>query len=422
MIAMEVHMDILSLHRQGFSKRYISKTLGIHRDTVTKYLLLKTAPGYTKAKRKASILDPFKPLIRSLLEQDDYRATWILERVQSAGYSGGYDTLKNYVRKVKKRLTRLAYIRFETSPGLQAQVDWADFQIKEPNGASSTVYAFVMVLGFSRAMYIEFVTRCTLEAFMDCHIRAFHYLKGIPAEILYDNMRQVVVMDKNGAARFNVEFLHFANHYGYFPRRCPPYSPWVKGKVERPLDYIRQRFWRGYCYNGIEQANSDVLDWLNTVANVRVHGTHRQHVFERWSQETRQLGKLPIADYDTSIKIYRKVYKDCQVSYACNRYIVPHHVVGKTILLKIKNGMIRFFDDDQLLATYRQYPGKHQLIGDRRFYDQLLADKRQQQRKYGKSKGKATRGLVTGTLYPQVAVRPLSFYEHLAQGGGSWNN
>lgn len=97
-------------------------------------------------------------------------------------------------------------------------------------------------------------------------------------------------------------------------------------------------------------------------------------------------------------------------------------MVGKTILLKIKNGVIRFFDDDQLLATYRQYPGKHQLVGDRRFYDQLKADKRQQQRKYGRNKGKATRGLVTGTLYPQVAVRPLSFYEHLAQGGGSWNN
>jgi transposase len=229
MISMEVHMDILSLHRQGFSKRYIAKKLGIHRNTVTRYLNLQTAPGYTKHKAKASILDPYKPLIRNLLEQDDYRATWILDRIQAAGYSGSYDTLKRFVRKIKQQLTRLAYIRFETSPGLQGQVDWADFQIKEPGGLISTIYAFLMVLGFSRAMYIEFVRRCTLEAFMDCHINAFHYLRGIPAEILYDNMRQVVTLDKNGATRFNVEFLHFANHYGFVPRRCPAYSPWVKG-------------------------------------------------------------------------------------------------------------------------------------------------------------------------------------------------
>jgi transposase len=124
---MEVHMDILSLRRQGFSKRYIAKKLGIHRNTVTKYLLMRTAPGYAKPRAKPSILDPYKPLICSLLDQDDYRATWILDRIQAAGYSGGYDTLKIYVRKIKKRLTRLAYTRFETSPGLQGQVDWADF-------------------------------------------------------------------------------------------------------------------------------------------------------------------------------------------------------------------------------------------------------------------------------------------------------
>ena len=422
MIGMEVHMDILSLRRQGFSKRYIAKKLGIHRNTVSRYLDLRSAPGHGKSKSRASILDPYKSLIDSLLEQDDYRATWILDRLQAAGYCGSYDTLKHYVRKLKQRMTRLAYIRFETSPGLQGQVDWADFQINEPGGATSTMYAFVMVLGFSRAMYIEFVPRCTLEAFMDCHINGFHYLRGVPAEMLYDNMRQVVMLDKNGAARFNIEFLHFANHYGFMPRRCPAYSPWVKGKVERPVDYVRQRFWRGYNFSNIEQANADVLDWLNTVANVREHGTYKKPVFERWSGEIKQLGQLPAADYDTSIKVYRKVYKDCQVSYACNRYIVPHQVVGKTILLKIKNGVIRLFDDDQLLATYRQYPGKHQLLGDRRFYDHLKADQRQQNRKYGRSKGKATRGLVSGSLYPQVAVRPLSFYEHLAQGGGSWNN
>lgn len=422
MISMEVYMDILTLHRQGLSQRIIAKKLGIHRNTVKKYIHLQKTPSYRKNRRKSSILDPFKPMIKSFLEHDDYRATWIFDRICAAGYKGSYDTVKPYVRNVKQTLNRIAYTRFETNPGFQAQVDWADFQIAESNGGTTSVYAFVMVLGFSRAMYVELVPRCTLETFMDCHIRAFYYLKGVPAEILYDNMRQVVIVDKKGSPRFNMEFLHFAHHYGFTPRRCPAYSPWVKGKVERPVDYIRQRFWRGYSFDNIEQANRDLLYWLKAKANVRVHGTYHQPIFERWAQEVSQLGKMPAADYDTSIKVFRKVYKDCQISFECNRYILPHHVVGKIILLKIKNGMIRFYDDDQLLVTYRKFPGKHQVVGDRQFYENLKADMSQHQRKYGRSKGKATRGLVTGSLYPEVASRPLSVYDQLTHGGASWNN
>jgi len=111
---------------------------------------------------------------------------------------------------------------------------------------------------------------------------------------------------------------------------------WVKGKVERPMDYIRQRFWRGYHYSSLARSNTDLENWLHETANCRLHGTHRQSVNERWQQE--KLGELPQADYDTSIKVYRKVYKDCQLSYNGNRYVIPYHVVGKIVLLKIKHG------------------------------------------------------------------------------------
>lgn len=257
---------------------------------------------------------------------------------------------------------------------------------------------------------------------MDCHIRAFRYLKGVPAEILYDNMKNVVIGRKHGRVDFNVEFLHFAGHYQFQPKPCPPYSPWVKGKAERPMDYLRERFWRGYVYNAIDQANSDVSDWLNEVANQRIHGTHRQPVAVRWHNEIEHLGKLPANDYDTSVKVFRKVYKDCQVSYNCNHYVVPYHVVGKKILLKIKNGTIRFYNDDQLLATYREPEGQYHLIANPLFYEQLKKDKQQQRRKYGRSKGKATRGLINGSLFPQVDYRPLADYERFAQGGVAWNN
>ena len=422
MIATEVFMDILALHRQGHSQRWIAKKLGIHRDTVKKYITAKKPPRYRKKKRRESILAPYHQLIRDWLTDDDYSATWIFDKLKGLGYTGGYDTVRCFVRDIKQQRASQAYIRFETEPGRQAQMDWADFKIVSPGGLSQFIYLFVLVLGFSRALFAWFVERCTLQAFLDSHIKALRYLGGVPAEVLYDNMKHVVIGQKDGQTIFNHEFVHFAAHYGFTPIPCPPYSPWVKGKVERPIDYIRERFWRGYRFESIDRANADLCKWLDTVANQRRHGTHRQTVTERWAQDRIKLAPLPIQDYDTSIKVFRKVYKDCQVAYNANRYIVPHHVVGKRILLKIKDATIRFFHDDELLATYQQPDGKHQLIGNRLFYEQLKRDQAQRRRKYGRHKGAATRGLTNGSLFPQVMYRPLSDYERLAKGGAAWNS
>ena len=416
-------MDIIAMHRSGLSVRNISRTLGIHRKTVKKHIEAGAFPQYHKRKSVISILDPYKQIINDYLDQDDYQGTWIFDRLKQSGYPGSYDTVKHYVADIKEQKTRLAYIRFETEPGLQAQVDWGDFQVQEPNGRTTTVYAFELVLGYSRGMYVEFAERCSLDVFMDCHIKAFRYLHGISAEILYDNMKNVVIgRADNGRPTFNIEFLHFAHHYGFQPKVAPPYSPWVKGKVERPMDYIRERFWRGYSFSSIQKANEDIMVWLNETANRRIHGTHHEAVNLRWEKEIPCLRKLPPVDYDTSVKTFRKVYKDCQLSYNGNRYGVPYHVVGKKVMIKIKGDLIRIYHDQELLATYREPETKNNMISDPRIYEQLKHDKEQLNRKYGKHKGKATRGLINDSLYVVVSHRPLSEYEKYVQGGASWNN
>lgn len=425
MIALEVFMDVFALRRQGLTFRAIAKKLGIHRNTVKKYLEEGKPPRYKKTKRQESILDPYRQLIRDWLERDDYRATWIYNRIQSLGYGGGYDTVKHYVRKIKQRNQRQAFIRFETVPGLQAQVDWADFQVADLNGRpQQTVYLFLMVLGFSRAMYAELAASCTLQAFMDAHIRAFHYLGGIPLEILYDNMRHVVIDKADGKPVFNVEFSHFARHYGFRPVACRAYSPWVKGKVERPVDYIREGFWRGYGFHGMDRTNTDLLTWLTDTANCRNHGTHRQLVSGRWQQEKASLSPLPASDYDTSLKLYRKVYKDCMISYNASHYQLPPQAVGKKVLLKIKDQLIRFYDDDQLLVTHPQAAEKGSWITDPAITEQIHAQRRRRGKanRYGRVKGKATRGLVNASLFPQVLYRPLSVYDQFAQGGDAWTS
>ena len=424
MKTMGVIMDIFALRRQGFSFRSIAHKLGIHRDTVKKYLLDGRPPVEQQRKNhKESILAPFKQTIEDYLQEDNYRSTWLYNLVKKMGYTGGYDTVKNFARSIKKRLQRQAFIRFETIPGLQAQVDWADFQVIEPTGQAFTYYLFIIVLGFSRAIYAELVKSCTMQAFMDAHIRAFKYLGGVPMEILYDNLKHVVIGRKQSKAKFNIEFLHFAHHYGFKPVASPPYSPWVKGKVERPVGYVRENFWRGYHFQNLEAANSDLINWLTQTANCRIHGTYKKAVNIRWDEERPILTTCPTSDYDTSLKVYRKVYKDCMISFNASHYQLPADVVGQKVLLKIKDGSIRFYDDQRLLATYEEAPEKGSWVMNTSFTEQLLSNrKKHTANPFVKVKARATRGLVNGSLFPQVISRPLSFYDQFAQGGASWNN
>lgn len=418
MVGKEECMDIWSLKRQGLSERAIARRVGLDRRTVKKYLDKKEFPRYSAVNRKSK-LEPFHELIEDWLSQEDYQATRIYDLVQLQGYQGSYETVKRFVHKVKEKRDRIAYMRFETVPGLQAQVDFGDFKVIDPEGDEITLYALVMALGFSRHKYVEFIEKCTMTAFLDCHKNAFGYFGGVPGEILYDNMKNVVIRHHVGHVEFNETILDFAAHYGFKPVACPPYSPWYKGKVERPIQYVRERFWRGYHYINNECLNRDILRWLDTVASIRIHGTTKQKVIDRFVVERPHLGELPNRPYDTSEKATRKVYKDCQISFDGNRYLVPHKYVGKKVLLKVKNGIIRIYHDERLLVVYRIPEGKGTLVADPRFYAALKKDKDQWKRKYKvfKRKAKATRGLLKhGLLHEKVQRRPLSVYEKLAGG------
>jgi transposase len=153
----EEFMDIKAMNRDGLSIRRIAKITGLHRKTVKRHLESTSLPEYHRTKRKGSILDPFRPMIDAYLEEDDYQGSWIFDKLVNMGYKGGYTVVKDAVRTIKGEKTRVAYIRLETEPAFQAQVDWGDFQIEGagPMGAIHTVYVFVMVLGYSRAMYVD---------------------------------------------------------------------------------------------------------------------------------------------------------------------------------------------------------------------------------------------------------------------------
>lgn len=415
-------MDIFLLERQGLSQRQIAKRLGISRNTVKKFIESQGFPERHQYRLRKSQLDPYKDNIEFWLNEDpEYKATWIYDRLCNLDFSGSYEIVKRRVRKIKAEKQRVAYMRFETEPGFQAQVDFGEFQVENPDGTIETLYLFAMILGYSRKIYGEFIDRCDLPSFLDCHIHAFDYFGGVPDEILYDRMKNVYIGKVAGKKKFNSTLLGFALHYGFKPEVAPSYAAWVKGKIERPYHFIREGFWRGYGFICSATANRDLLRWLQK-KDERVHGTTHEVVSLRFNREQPHLNPLPPSAFDTSYRIYRKVFKDCTVRFECNSYVVDHHLVGKGVLLRVKNQQMRIFDNDRLIVSYTIPEGKGHLVQDPRFYEALRRDKELNARKYGNGRRRKGRAKLTiSPLKPRydmdVEVRSPHVYDTVAGVG-----
>ena len=412
-------MDLLLLERRGLSQRQIAKKLGISRNTVKKFIENRGDPEERKTIQRKSLLDPYQGNIAYWLDDDlEYRATWIYDRLANMGFTGSYEIVKRKVHEIKAEKQRVAYMRFETEPGFQAQVDFGEFQVENLDGTIRKLYLFAMILGYSRKIYGELIDHCDLPTFLDCHINAFEYFGGVPEEILYDRMKNVFIGKIAGKNKFNSTLIGFALHYGFKPEVALAFAAWVKGKVERPYNFIREGFWRGYGFICRATANRDLIRWLEK-KDERVHGTTHEVVSLRFERERPHLNLLPPQAFDTSYRIYRKVYKDCIVRFDCNSYVVAHTLVGKELLLRVKDKDMRIFDDDRLIVTYKIPEGKGHLVQDKKFYEALRKDKEMNKRKYAhvkRSKGRAKSTISPSKpLYDMdVEVRSTHIYDAAA--------
>jgi transposase len=417
---MEDILDILTLKNQGYSLRQIAKKTGMSRNTIKQYLADPTRPIRPREK-KAGVLTPFIPHIESLLNTDpEFQATRIYDQLRSLGYAGSYPMVRRHVADLKGEKFRKAYMAFETEPGRQAQVDFGEFQVQLEDGRVAKYFLFAMILGYSRKLYAELVPRCDLPTFLDCHIRAFEAFGGVPGEILYDRMKNVYLGRLAGKDRFNDTLLSFSAHYVFRPLVAPAYAPWVKGKVERPFHFVRENFWRGYGFTSLERAGVDLSRWLSEKEE-RIHGTTHEVVRMRFEREIPFLSRLPQNAFDTSWRLYRKVRKDCVMIFEGNRFVVSHKLVGKDVLLRVKEDQLRIFVGDVLLVTYTIPSGKGHLVSDPRFYQALREDAKMAARKYAsavrhKGRAKKTIGLVKPRYEMEaVEVRSPSAYDRYAE-------
>ncbi len=302
----EVKM-IHKMLKEGMSKSAIARKLGIARDTVIKYS--KLPEGYMPViKREATetTVDPYLPNIAMILEEAHKLGVHvptasIYQDIQKLGYRGSLRWMQDVIlrhdirRKVKDEEE---LVRFETEPGHQMQVDWVEF----PKEGLS---AFVATMGYSRASYVEYVTDEKVETLIKCHMNAFSYFGGIPQEGLYDNMKTVIIKRNfygYGKHKFNEQFRDFAEkHCGMKLRVCKPYRAQTKGKVERFNHYFRYSFHNSFKVRlsmmgykmTVDNANAEVMDWLDFTANARVHSTTLQKPFDLLAEEQLQLLPLP---------------------------------------------------------------------------------------------------------------------------------
>ena len=266
------------------------------------------------------------------------------------------------MQQVKGAKPRPAFVRFETQPGEQAQVDWSDFGWVEFDGKRMKIWCFSMVLGYSRTLYIEFFHSQNLVSLGQAHKNAFRYFGGVTDTILYDNMKTVVLSREGDKIQWNPQFMDFASFYGFIPRLCLPGRKETKGKVERPFSYIRSSFFVGTDFVDMTDLNEKAGNWLDNIANVRVHATIGAIPFQRLKEE--KLHPLKDGDYILEQRETRKSSKDCYISFDGNRYSVPYQYSCRDLTIRLQGQELHIYYVSQLIATHPLSYQKGQMITD----------------------------------------------------------
>ena len=393
-------LDIQVMKRQGLSVREMARRTGRDRKTIRKYLTMHEAPKYKPRPKVPLKLDPYKEYLAGRMAEGVFNATRLLLELRWQGYTGGKTVLKNYLCPLRPPRVPRATVRFETRPGEQAQVDFGVF-LYDDGKKTRRLMAFVMVLSWSRTMYVEFVERQDTATLVRCHIHAFEALGGLPGQILYDNMKPVVLEhDADGQPVWNPRFLDFALTAGFEPRLCQPYRPQTKGRVERAVGYLRQAFWPGVRFTSFEDLNGQARAWCDRVANRRLHGTTGLRPVDLLADEG--LRAMPRgAVFAPFLWEERLVSRDGFLSYGGSRYGVPWQLAGRAVQVEESGFRLEIWAEGKKVVSHPKaiLPGRVVPLAGQ--WDGLATVTEARRRQ-------AVALLVPA---PDVEVRPLAAYE-----------
>jgi transposase len=397
---------ILELHRQGVSVSAIARRLALDRKTVRRYIAQGLEPpAYGPRQPLVSKLRAFEPYLRERLAAFPQLSGRRLHReLRDLGYTGGYTILTDLLRELRPTEVPSFEVRFETPPGRQAQVDFAHFRtvFTDAPGVERIIWLFSMVLGHSRMLWGRFVLHQDLQTLLRCHASAFETIGGVPEQILYDRMRTVFNREDPETSHivYNRALLAFARHYGYLPKACKAYRAKTKGKVERPFRYIREDFFLGRSFRNLDDLNAQFRQWLDQVANARVHATTKRVVAEHFAEERPALQPLTAGPFQAVLRLERRITRDGMVSVDGNLYSVPNSTRRRTVEVQSTANEVRILEDGAVIAIHP--------VLDSRGQRRIIAGHRRLPPPANRQTPRDDRSSRPGEI---VAVRPLTFYD-----------
>jgi transposase len=361
--------------RQGLTCAQTARALALHPQTVAKWIA-RSRYAARRAAPRASRLDPFKPLIVRWLDAHPYSAQQIFQRLREAGFAGGTTIVRDYVRKIRPP-RREAFLKLSFAPGECAQVDWGEYGSIAVGSTRRRLSFFVMVLCYSRLMYVEFSVSQTMEHFLACHEHAFAAINGVPAKVMVDNLKSAVLRRLMGEAPvFNPRYLDFAAHAGFNIVACNVGRGNEKGRVENGVGYVKKNFLNGLELCEFSAINPAVQIWLDTIANVRIHGETHKPPLELFEQERSQLKAPNALAYDSARSVMTRASSQFRVTLDTNHYSVPARYANRRVSLKAFADRVCIYYDNKLIARHPRSYDRHQDIEDPDHPKELLAQRR----------------------------------------------
>jgi len=363
-IPQDIKAKILRYHHvEKWRVGTIASQLSVHHSTVKRVL---SETGVTKDTIlvQKSMIDPFVPFILDQLKRyPTLTASALYGMVVERGYPGGEDHFRSLISFYRPKTPAEAYLRLRTLPGEQAQVDWGHFGYMTIGSAKRPLMAFVMVLSYSRKIFLHFFLNARTENFLRGHELAFHYFSGSPRVALYDNLKSAVLDRQGDAVRFNPTLLAFAAHYRFEPRPCAVCRGNEKGRVERAIRYIRSSFFAGRQYTNLDNLNQQARAWCDTTASNRPCPENRSaSVQTTFLEEQPRLIALPNNPYPCEEVETVSVGKTPYVRFDLNDYSVPHVHVRKSLVVRATLSSVNILDGTTVIATHaRSYDKARQI-------------------------------------------------------------
>ena len=364
----------------------IARQLHVHHDTVRRILLQAGVPAPQRGTRPSKV-DPYLPFIRETLERfPTLTAARLYTMVRERGYHGNADHFRHVIALHRPRKHAEAYLRLTTLPGEVGQVDWGHFGHLNIGRARRPLMAFVMVLAWSRNIFLRFFLDARMESFLRGHVAAFEAWNGLPRIIWYDNLKSAVLERCGDAIRFHPTLLEFSGHYRYEPRPVAPARGNEKGRVERAIRYVRDSFFAARRFTDLEDLNAQATAWCRGQAADRLCPSARElRVGEAFAQEQARLIALPENPFVTDEVIPVSIGKTPYARFDLNDYSVPHTHVQRTVTVRATPDRVRIIDGAECIAEHARSYDRHAQIEDAAHIEELVAFKANAREHRGKN-------------------------------------